>query len=111
MSEYHAPLFEVISGCGYKPNVKQEGIFEYNFFGTYLFGPLLVRNPHFCDYLIKKIAKNINAEQAIKILEIPMEIPAASAPISGWKDCKYHKTEILVTILITLLIVAKNVCP
>ena len=31
-------------------------------------------------------------------------MPAASAPISGWNDCKYHKTEILVTILITLLI-------
>ena len=57
MSEYHAPLFEVISGCGYKPNVKQEGICEYNFYGTYLFGPILVRNPHFCDYLIKKIAE------------------------------------------------------
>lgn len=56
MSEYHAPLFEVISGCGYKPNVNNEGIFENNFYGTYLFGPLLVRNPHFCDYLIKKIA-------------------------------------------------------
>ena len=55
MSEYHAPLFDVISGCGYKPNVMQEGIQEYNFYGTYLFGPLLVRNPHFCDYLITKI--------------------------------------------------------
>ena len=55
MSEYHAPLFNVISGCGYKPNVKEEGIYENNFFGTYLFGPLLVRNPHFCDYLITKI--------------------------------------------------------
>lgn len=55
MSEYHAPLFEVISGCGYKPNVMLEGIKENNFYGTYLFGPLLVRNPHFCDYLITKI--------------------------------------------------------
>lgn len=57
MSEYHAPLFDVISGCGYKPNVNQEGILENNFYGTYLFGPLLVRNPHFCDYLIEKIAE------------------------------------------------------
>ena len=32
-----------------------EYIYENNFFGTYLFGPLLVRNPHFCDYLITKI--------------------------------------------------------
>lgn len=57
MSEYHAPLFNVVSGCGYKPNVKEEGVFENNFYGTYLFGPLLVRNPHFCDYLIERIAE------------------------------------------------------
>ena len=56
MSEFHAPLFEVIKGCGYKPNSTHEGILSNNFYGTYLFGPLLVRNPHFCDYLIKKIA-------------------------------------------------------
>ena len=62
MSEYHAPLFEVISGCGYKPNVKEEGIYENNFFGTYLFGPLLVRNPHFCDYLITKIMNYLDLE-------------------------------------------------
>lgn len=62
MSEYHAPLFSVISGCGYKPNVKEEGIYENNFFGTYLFGPLLVRNPHFCDYLITKIMNYLELE-------------------------------------------------
>lgn len=49
------PLFRVISGTGSYPNSTGEGIHYKNFYGTYLIGPLLVRNPHFIKYLIKKI--------------------------------------------------------
>lgn len=50
-------LFQVIEGTGYNPKVKEEGITYNNFYGTYLLGPLLVRNPYFTDYLVKKICK------------------------------------------------------
>lgn len=51
------PLFSVISGTGSYPNSKIEGYHKNNFFGTYLIGPILVRNPklliYFCDLLLK----------------------------------------------------------
>jgi CobQ-like glutamine amidotransferase family enzyme len=53
-------LFNVINGTGYKPDVKIEGIHFNNFYGTYLLGPILVRNPYFCDYLIKDLCKDNN---------------------------------------------------
>lgn len=48
-------LFEVITGTGYNPDAKEEGIHHLNFYGTYLLGPILIRNPYFLDYLIKEL--------------------------------------------------------
>ncbi len=50
-------LFTVINGIGYKKGSNKEGYLFNNFYGTYLLGPLLIRNPYFTDYLIKKILK------------------------------------------------------
>lgn len=51
-------LFNVISGCGYSStNSSHEGVHKNNFYGTYLFGPLLVRNPYFTDYLVQELCK------------------------------------------------------
>lgn len=55
-------LFDVIKGTGNKPNDSNEGIHENNFFGTYLLGPILVRNPYFTDYIIKKICKDMGVK-------------------------------------------------
>jgi len=35
-----------------------EGYYEDNFFGTHLIGPLLIRNPHFTEYIVKDILKD-----------------------------------------------------
>lgn len=51
-------LFEVIKGIGSYPNSKIEGIKIKNFFGTYVIGPLLVRNPALLKYLVKEIIIN-----------------------------------------------------
>lgn len=48
-------LFEVISGTGYVPKSNFEGIHQNNFYGTYLLGPILARNPHFTEHLVKEI--------------------------------------------------------
>ncbi|HOP65736.1 MAG TPA: glutamine amidotransferase [Bacilli bacterium] len=53
-------LFTVIEGTGYKKDSNEEGYKYNNFYGTYLLGPLLVRNPYFTDYLVKKILKENN---------------------------------------------------
>ncbi len=50
-------IFNVSTGTGFKPNVMSEGINVNNFYGTYLLGPLLVRNPYFTEYLVKELLK------------------------------------------------------
>lgn len=49
------PLFEVVSGIGSYPKSTTEGIHYKNFYGTYLIGPILVRNPEFLEYFVKEI--------------------------------------------------------
>ena len=49
------PLFTVEKGYGSNINTQAEGFRKNNFYGTYLIGPLLVRNPE----LLKKICKDI----------------------------------------------------
>ena len=51
------PLFEVIRGIGSYPNSEYEGLHYKNFYGTYLIGPLLVRNPSFLSFIIKEKKK------------------------------------------------------
>lgn len=48
-------LFEVIKGTGNDLESKVEGIHKNNFFGTYLLGPILIRNPYFKDALLRYI--------------------------------------------------------
>lgn len=53
-------LFEIIKGTGYVPKSIVEGINKNNFYGTFLLGPILIRNPHFTEYLVKQIMKDRN---------------------------------------------------
>lgn len=48
-------LFKVIKGTGSYPKSNYEGYLYKNFYGTYLIGPLLVRNPDLLEYICKKI--------------------------------------------------------
>jgi len=50
-------LFTVINGAGYQKGSNEEGYLFNNFYGTYLLGPLLIRNPCFTDYLVEKILR------------------------------------------------------
>ncbi len=62
MSDNGDNLFKVIQGVGYNYNVNFEGIHDNNFYGTYLLGPLLVRNPYLCDYFVKEICDYLEQE-------------------------------------------------
>lgn len=53
-------LFSVINGHADNYKSSNEGYTENNFFGTYLIGPLLIRNPHFTDYIVKNILEEKN---------------------------------------------------
>lgn len=55
MSNKKNHLFSVINGHAENYKTKYEGIHYKNFFGTYLIGPLLIRNPHLTNYIVKDI--------------------------------------------------------
>jgi len=50
----NAPLGTVIYGNGNNNSDKNEGVIYKNVFGTYIHGPLLPKNPHLCDEIIKR---------------------------------------------------------
>jgi hypothetical protein len=51
-------LFSVISGGADNFKSSNEGYHYKNFIGTFLIGPILIRNPHFTDLVVSNIAKN-----------------------------------------------------
>ena len=53
-------LFQVKEGTGYAPNEQTEGIYKKNFYGTYLLGPIFIRNPYFTEKIMEKILKSKN---------------------------------------------------
>ena len=55
-------LFDIKSGTGYQPKSPSEGIHKSNFYGTYILGPILIRNPYFTEYLVKQILKEKKIE-------------------------------------------------
>ena len=55
-------LFDVNEGTGYEPKINKEGIIKNNFYGTYLLGPLLIRNPYLLKYIVKKVLENKGLE-------------------------------------------------
>lgn len=63
------PLGTVISGFGNNGNDKTEGAIYKNSFGTYMHGPILPKNPHFADYLIK-LALEKKYEEKIELKEL-----------------------------------------
>lgn len=48
-------LFEVVKGIGSCKDSKVEGMHYKNFYGTYVIGPILVRNPELLKFIVKEI--------------------------------------------------------
>lgn len=67
------PLFNVIKGVGCEPNENIEGYHYKNFYGTYLIGPILIRNPEFLRYLVNELIKFKNPEFKIKRIKLKLE--------------------------------------
>lgn len=49
------PMFSVIKGTESEPKLSNEGIKYNNFYGTYLLGPILVRNPELLKYFVYEL--------------------------------------------------------
>lgn len=72
----HNPLGNVVYGNGNNDNDKAEGVLYKNVIGTYLHGPLFPKNPHLCDYIIKKALQNKYGEVELGELDDSVEFAA-----------------------------------
>ena len=53
--EFPNPFIDVEIGIGMNPDIKKEGIWFNNFYGTYSLGPYFILNPLFAKYLLRKM--------------------------------------------------------
>ena len=49
---------------------EQEGVIYNNFIGTYLIGPLLIRNPELLKKIVKNLIKNKDSKKRLKKLDL-----------------------------------------
>ena len=91
LEENKNPLFKVIKGIGSFPNSTKEGISYNNFYGTYLIGPILVRNPHFLEYLTKKIILSKDSKYKFKKFPLKEEYKAYETFINNFYNEELKK--------------------
>ncbi|NLL44119.1 MAG: glutamine amidotransferase [Mollicutes bacterium] len=70
------PLFTVIKGIGSYPNSTKEGIHYRNFYGTYLIGPIIGRNPELLKYFVRTLIKSKNPNFKFKSFDLKLEYEA-----------------------------------
>jgi len=73
------PLGRVLVGFGNNGRDKTEGVKYKNVFGTYMHGPLLPKNPKFCDELISIALENRYGKSVLKELDDTLEKTARKA--------------------------------
>ena len=59
------PLFELEEKYSNDLTNKEEGFNYKNVYATHVIGPLLIRNPYFTDYLLKKLCKTKNIDYKV----------------------------------------------
>jgi len=70
----NTPLGKIVYGNGNNKEDKTEGIIYKNLIGTNLYGPLLPKNPHLADYIIKKaLERKYGEEISLKDLDDSIE--------------------------------------
>lgn len=70
------PLLKIKDGTGMNLKNNFEGIQYKNFYGTYLLGPLLIRNPYLTNHIIKNLIHAKNKKYKFKIYNRIPEIKA-----------------------------------
>ena len=72
-------LGQVIKGFGNNSTSGEEGTVYNNAFGTYLHGPVLPKNPHFADELVRRALERKYGEAVLKPLDDQLENQAAES--------------------------------
>lgn len=86
MHDLNNPLFEVVKGIGANPTTKSEGLNYNNFYGTYLIGPILVRNPKILKELTKKLILNKYKDFKFKPFYLKLEQTAHDQYIKNYYE-------------------------
>lgn len=68
------PLGRVLAGSGNNGEDKTEGVHYKNVFATYSHGPVLPKNPAFCDLILKETLKQKYPDKIIELSELDDEI-------------------------------------
>lgn len=84
MHEIQNPLLSIIKGIGAYPKSTNEGIIYNNFIGTYLIGPILVRNPELLKYLTKKLISSKDNKFKFKKFDLKLEKSAHKEYIKNY---------------------------
>ena len=82
----NVPLGKVIHGNGNNGEEGIEGVIFKNVIGTYLHGPLLPKNPHLCDYIIKKALQNKYGNVELQNLDDSVEFAANDYVINRFRS-------------------------
>ncbi len=82
----HTPLGKVVYGNGNNGTDAFEGVMYKNVMGTYLHGPLLPKNPHLCDYIIKKALQNKYGEFELQDLDDSIELTANAYIVNRFRN-------------------------
>ncbi|HZP55430.1 MAG TPA: glutamine amidotransferase [Candidatus Saccharimonadales bacterium] len=70
-------LGKVIKGKGNNGQDRTEGVVYKNIFGTYSHGPVLSKNPHFADELLRRAVERKNGQSGLTSLDDKLELKAA----------------------------------
>lgn len=73
-------------GTGYEPKKRQEGIYKNNFYGTYLIGPILVRNPELLKYFVKQLILELDSKFKFKPFHLTLENKAYQNYMKKWEN-------------------------
>jgi len=75
--------FEVVRGIGSYRGSRGEGFACSNFLGTYIIGPLLIRNPYILKSYIERICRKLDPDFDIKPMDLEYEISAYDTYMEG----------------------------
>lgn len=91
IKDYEFNLFDVEKGIGSYKDSKKEGIHYNNFFGTYLLGPILIRNPEFLEKFVIDVILEKNSNYRYRDFDFELEKEAYNNFIKLYHPEYYKK--------------------
>lgn len=84
MTKLENPWFKLTKGIGSNVNSNIEGINRKNFYGTYMIGPILVRNPELLESICKRLVQQKKKDFKFKSFNITLENKAYNEYIKNY---------------------------